>query len=82
MTAAELKLDIFRTIDQLKKGQLDELSGVISNFVHGKNGTDDWNKLSNMETKAILDAKASIRKNGGSTHASVMNNMRKKIANA
>ena len=51
MTSAELKLNIFRTIDKLKKSQLDELSGVISNYVQGQQGLDDWEKLSESEKK-------------------------------
>ncbi len=62
MTTAELKLDIFRMVDGLKKNQLDELTGLISNYIHGQYGLDDWESLSTIEKKALLDAKQSIRK--------------------
>jgi hypothetical protein len=82
MTSAELKLNIFRTIDKLKKSQLDELSGVISNYVQGQQGLDDWEKLSESEKKSLLNAKASIRKNGGTKHSAVMSELRKRLSNA
>jgi len=81
MTSAQLKLDIFRTIDKLKKSQLDELSGVISNYVHSLHGLEDWNKLSAGERKSLLNAKNSIRKNGGTRHSTVMNELRERLAN-
>lgn len=82
MTSAALKLDIFRLIDQMKKNQLDEISGLISNYIHGQYGIDDWQALSVEEQNALLDAKRSIRKNGGTDHETVMKKLRQKVANA
>jgi len=81
MTTAELKLDIFRMVDGLKKNQLDELTGLISNYIHGQYGLDDWESLSTIEKKALLDAKQSIRKNGGTEHSTVMKTIRQRFAN-
>jgi hypothetical protein len=43
---------------------------------------DDWEKLSESEKKSLLNAKASIRKNGGTKHSTVMSELRKRLSNA
>ncbi len=40
MNSAELKLELIRNIDKLEKKQLFELSGVVSNMIHGQYGND------------------------------------------
>ena len=82
MNSAELKLDLIRKIDKLEKKQLSELSGVVSNMIHGQYGNDDWDLLSQYEKDGILEAIEDLKKNGGIKHETVVNNIRTRIANA
>ncbi len=36
MTVSDLKLKIFRQVDSLGKNRLEELSGVLTNFLNGE----------------------------------------------
>ena len=81
MTTSELKLQIFRQIDLLDKSKLNELSGIVSNLVHGQYGTDDWESLSITEKEGIIESIKQLDANDGTQHDKVMKRIRKKIAN-
>ena len=81
MTASELRLQIFRQIELLDKSKLNELSGIVSNLVHGQYGTDDWENLSSEEKEGIIESIKQLDMNGGVEHNKVMKRIRKKIAN-
>jgi hypothetical protein len=80
MNSAELKLELMRKIDKLEKKQLSELSGVVSNMIHGQYGNDDWDVLSQYEKDAILEAIEDLKNNGGIKHENVLKNIRSRIA--
>jgi hypothetical protein len=82
MNSAELKLELIRNIDKLEKKQLFELSGVVSNMIHGQYGNDDWDLLSQFEKEGILEAIEDLKKNGGIKNETVIKNIRTRIANA
>ncbi len=82
MNSAELKLELIRNIDKLEKKQLFELSGVVSNMIHGQYGDDDWDLLSQFEKEGILEAIEDLKKNGGIKHETVIKKIRTRIANA
>jgi hypothetical protein len=82
MNSAELKLDLIRKIDKLEKKQLSELSGVVSNMIHGKFGNDDWDLLSQYEKDGIMEAMEDLKNNGGINHENVIKKIRRNIANA
>jgi hypothetical protein len=82
MNSAEIKLELIRKIDTLERKQLNELTGVINNMIHGQYDTNDWELLSSDEKNGILDAMADLRKNGGIDHSVVMAKVRNRIANA
>jgi hypothetical protein len=42
--------------------------------------TSDWKNLTPKQKKALIDAKLSIRKNGGTTHSDAMKEFRQRIA--
>ncbi len=82
MNTSELKLQIFRKIDALDKNQLNELSGILSNLVHGQYGVADWNNLSDMEKDGIINSIKELDEGGGILHQTVMKKIRKRITNA
>ena len=45
MTASDLKLRIFRQIDALEQNKLEELYGVLLNYLNSQKDVADWEML-------------------------------------
>jgi DNA phosphorothioation-dependent restriction protein DptG len=82
MTVADLKLKIFRQIDSLEKNRLEELYGVLENFINGQRDINDWDKLSDEQQKGILNAIDEIDSGKGMSHKKVMEKIKKRFPNA
>lgn len=81
MNTSELKLQIFRQLDLLDKSQLSELSGIVTNLVHGQYGIADWESLSIMEKEGIIESIKQLDRGEGIQHESVMGKARKRFTN-
>lgn len=79
MTVADLKLKIFREVDSLEKSRLEELYGVIRNFLNGQKEIGDWDKLTEEQKQGILEAIDEIDTRKGIPHETVKAKMRKKF---
>ena len=53
MTTSELKLRLFRQIDGLEKSKLEEVYGVVTNYLNGQKDISDWDKLSDNQRHGI-----------------------------
>jgi hypothetical protein len=82
MTVSDLKLKIFRQIDSLEKNRLEELCGILTNFINGQKDISDWDKLTEEQKQGIIDAIKDIDSGEGIPHEKVMENIRKKYSNA
>jgi hypothetical protein len=82
MTVADLKLKIFREVDSLEKSRLEELYGVIINFLNGQKDIGDWDKLTEEQKRGIGEAIDEIDKGAGVSHEKLMAKMRKKFSHA
>jgi hypothetical protein len=82
MTVAELKLKIFRQVDSMEKGRLEELYGVFLNYINGQKDTNDWANLSTEQQQGIFDAIDEIQSGKGIPHETVMKNIRSKFSHA
>lgn len=80
MTVADLKLKIFRQVDSLEKNHLEEVYGLLTNYLRGHKVIDDWNQLTEEQKKGIFDAIEEIDKGKGILHETVMSRIRKKYA--
>lgn len=56
MTASDIKLRIFRQIDALEKDKLDELYGVLLNYINSQQDISDWDNLTEDQKTGIYDA--------------------------
>lgn len=81
MNTSELKLQIFRQLDLLGKSQLSELSGIVTNLVHGQYGIADWENLSSIEKEGIIDSIKLLNGGEGIKHETVMKKVRRKFTN-
>lgn len=82
MSSAELKLKLFRQIDNLDKSKVEELYGLFLNFINGKKNLTDWNNLREEEREGILNAVKQIDENTGIPHSKVISRAKKKYANS
>ncbi len=81
MTVSDLKLKIFRQIDSLEKNRLEELYGILTNFMNGQNDINDWGQLTQEQQQGIIDAIDEIDSGKGISHEKVMEDIRKKYSN-
>ena len=56
MNTSELKLKLFRQIDLLDNNRLEELYGILINYINGQKEINNWNKLTKSQRKGIIAA--------------------------
>jgi hypothetical protein len=82
MTTSELKLQLFRKIDSLEKSKLEEVYGVVTNYLNGQKDISDWDKLSDNQRHGILQAIDEIAEGKGIQNKVVLDKFRKKYSHA
>jgi hypothetical protein len=82
MDTSELKLRIFREIDSLERGKLQEVYGYIQNFVRSEKDLSDWDNLSTAQKKGIKDSINDLDAGKGIVHEDVITKYRKKYPDA
>jgi hypothetical protein len=82
MTTSDLKLRLFRQIDALDKSKLEELYGVLINFLNGQKDLSDWEKLSESQKLGILNAIEEINSGKEISNKVVLEKFRKKYSHA
>ena len=80
MTTSDLKLRIFRHIDSLDKNKLEELYGVLINYLNGQKDLSDWDKLSESQKLGIFNAIDEIDAGKGISNNAVIDKFRKKYS--
>ena len=53
MNTAEIKLDLHKKIDNAAKKQLEEMYGLIVNYLNGQKSIEEWDTLSDDQKDAI-----------------------------
>ena len=82
MTVSELKLRLFRQIDSLEKSKLEEVYGVVTNYINGQKDLSDWDKLSDNQRHGILNAIEEVGDGKGIPNKVVLDKFRKKYSHA
>lgn len=78
MSTAELKLKFFRQIDLLDKQETEEAFGILLNYLHGKDDTNEWGKLTEEQQDGILEGVTQLNKQKGIPQKKVIEKYRKK----
>jgi hypothetical protein len=81
MTVSDLKLKLCRQIDSLEKDRLEELYGVLINYINGKKDLSG-SKLTEARKQGIFDALEGIESGKGIPNEAVMSKIQKKYSNA
>jgi hypothetical protein len=82
MDASELKLRIFREIDELEKGNLQELYGYLQNYIRGTKDLNEWDSLSLAQQQGIKEAISDLDEGKSIVHEDVIEKYRKKYSDA
>lgn len=82
MTTADLKLRIFRQIDSLEKSRLEDLYGILLNYINGQKDVADWERLSEEQKQGIFDSIEEIDAGKGIPNKVVLEKFRKKYSHA
>ena len=80
MSAAELKIKIFRQVDSLDSSKLEEFYGIMLNYINSKREIDEWIGITDEEKHGIEAAIGEIDSGKGIPHAQVMNKFKKKYS--
>ncbi len=80
MTTSDLKLRIFREIDSLEKSKLEDIYGVIMNYINGQRDISEWNKLTSNQQKGIYDAIDEMDAQQGILNETILEKYRKKYS--
>lgn len=83
MTNSELKLELFRKIDELETSKLKQLSVFLKSLVSSKpnyeiSDDEEWNTLSEPQQKGLIDAINEFDQGREVSHKEVMKNYKKK----
>ena len=82
MKTTELKQKLIRKLENLEESQMEELYGLVVNWLNGKKEVEEWALLSESQKKGIIDAIEEIDSGYGQAHSDVVNEMRKKYPDA
>jgi uncharacterized protein YqeY len=80
MKNIELKKSICKKIDQLDERELNEINGIILNYLNQKDNEEEWNKLTEAQQSGIYKAIESVQKGEGILHEDLMNKYRGKYS--
>jgi hypothetical protein len=81
MDTSELKLRIFREIDSLEQGKLQEVYGYLQNFLRSDKDIDDWDILTVSQKEGLQNAINDLDAGEGIVHEDVVSKYRKKYPN-
>ena len=80
MTVSDLKLRLFRQIDALEKSKLEEIYGVLINYINGQKDISEWEKLSDNQKHGIFNSIDEIEDGKGIPNKVILNKFRKKYS--
>ncbi|OFX60836.1 MAG: hypothetical protein A2066_20335 [Bacteroidetes bacterium GWB2_41_8] len=80
MKNIELKNSIYQKIDRLDNNELNEINGMILNYINKKDDLEEWNTLTEQQQAGIYQAIDSLEKGEGILHEDLMNKYRSKYS--
>ena len=80
MSTAELKLKLFREIDNLDKTRLEEVYGLLLNFINSEKNSNEWDTMPKAQQQGLIDAIEELDTNDGLDHKSVLDKYKAKYA--
>ena len=82
MTTLEIKSDLLKRINSLRRNKLNEVKGYLENLEHEDVELKDWLSLSEEHKNRIKESIAQLNSGEFTPHDKVMMGLRKKIRHA
>lgn len=79
VTAADLKLDIFRKLDSLDNAKLKQLYGEFINIINREDSIEEWEYLTEDQQVGILEAEEQYTNGKFKPNDKVMSKLRKLV---
>ncbi len=80
MNVADLKIKIFRQVDSLDSSKLEELYGIMQNYINGKREVDEWIGINTKERQGIEASINELDLGKGIPHSQVISKLREKYS--
>ncbi len=80
MSIAELKLKIFRTLDDFDQPKLEHFYGLLTKYNEAENDALNWESLSKTQQNGLLDAVNEMNNSAGFDHQTIINKYKQKYA--
>ena len=81
MTVSDLKLKLFRQIDNLEENKLEEVYGLLINFINGQKDVSEWEELSENQKNGVFNAIDEIEAGKSIPNKIVLEKFRKNYSN-
>lgn len=82
MTTLEIKSDLLKRINSLKRNKLNEVKGYLENLEHNDVELIDWLNLYNEQQSRMNSSIAQLDAGKFTSHEKVMKDLRKMVKNA
>jgi len=82
MNVSEIKVKLFQQIDSLDNNKIEELYGIVENFMNGQVDMEEWDKLTFAQKQGIENGISELDADKGVPHNIVMDELRKKYGNS
>ncbi len=81
MTTSDLKLMIFRQLDSLEKSKLEDVYGLLTNYLNGQKDLQEWNALSEIKKHGIIEAIEEMDSGKSTSSSKVIDKFKNKYSN-
>ena len=78
MNATNLKIKLIKEIDSLDNKNIDELYGIVMNFINGQVESESWESLTEVQKAGIDSGINQLDQDKGISHNMVMEELKKK----
>lgn len=78
MSVANIKIKLIKEIDSLDNKNIEELYGIVMNFINGQKESENWDSLSDTQKAAIESGIKQLDQGQSITHEKVMKELKKK----
>ena len=80
MTTTQIKSDLIKKIERLNSTHIQEVYGMLLNYLNSKKSFDNWNQLTENQKESIEEGLSQLDKGLGIRHKEVMTKYRKKYS--
>lgn len=78
MSVTNIKIKLIKEIDSLDNRNIEELYGIVMNFINGQKESENWDSLTDIQKAGIESGIYQLDQGKGISHDMVMEELKKK----